>query len=657
MLLPKLNALPQTLQTLSTFGGLNEEETAPEGSWVDCNNMSARNYPSISTRNHMTKIAKAITDMSKEPYGMIGGEDLVLFRSSIESGKTVTDLYRITKDGNYEDMTSFARKNGFISFTPGKKKICRIGGNFLILPDKIIVEGHKTEDIYEENVETSPGIYEDVYKYNNGVMFHMCYPTDAVATLKKDTSQYIPSYSATVKNVEEYNFAATAPSDKTKVWYNTSDDSTYKWNPVTSAWDEFSDNHVEIQMQYQGSTHELMKPYGFKAGESVNFRTEDSSMITTTGSGSSNRIGQCLSLLGYHTLTYADNESGVYRFSGLIGGSVKLMSVVGGTWYLERKMPTLDYAVECKNRLWGCHYDGNINEIYASALGDLISWNKYDGLSTDSYAASVGTGADFTGAVNLNGNPVFFKSDRFYTVYVSSSGAHQIVETISPGVKYGFGDSVAIFNSDVYYMGEDGVYKFSGSYPTKVSPNIHLKQYESGVAGISSENYILTTSKDSSVCTYVYNTVRRIWHKWSGFKSVAYCTVKDVVYFLNEKGELYTAFGEDSYLADRRDYDHEGKFDWYAETGMIGYTDGRAKRIARVTIRADIPDGSCMKVYVRYDDNQYWEEVKEITSMLGSAIANIKPRRCDHFRYKIVGNGDCRIYTISKYYERASIRP
>ena len=92
--------------------------------------------------------------------------------------------------------------------------------------------------------------------------------------------------------------------------------------------------------------------------------------------------------------------------SGVLEGQKHMRGLV-----LSRTVPEMDYVIECGNRLWGCRAGtdrlGNpVNEIYASKLGDFRNWNCFMGLSTDSYAVTVGTQGPFTGAITYLGNPL-----------------------------------------------------------------------------------------------------------------------------------------------------------------------------------------------------------------------------------------------------------
>ena len=64
-----------------------------------------------------------------------------------------------------------------------------------------------------------------------------------------------------------------------------------------------------------------------------------------------------------------------------------------------------------------------VNELYCCALGDFKNWNRFLGISTDAWAASVGSDGAWTGAANYLGYPTFFKEHVIHRIAISSSGA------------------------------------------------------------------------------------------------------------------------------------------------------------------------------------------------------------------------------------------
>ena len=90
----------------------------------------------------------------------------------------------------------------------------------------------------------------------------------------------------------------------------------------------------------------------------------------------------------------------------------------------------------------------------------------------------------------------------------------------------------------------------------------------------------------------------------------------------------------------------ESDFQWFAESGVIGYGDPYKKRLKKVKMRVILPTGSRLAVFASYDDGE-WEPCGE---WIGTGCEPYDiyfiPQRCDRFRYSLSGEGECRIISI-----------
>lgn len=190
---------------------------------------------------------------------------------------------------------------------------------------------------------------------------------------------------------------------------------------------------------------------------------------------------------------------------------------------VSRNLPEMDYVVELGNRLWGCRYVNNpgtsasVNEIYACALGDFKNWNRFMGLSTDSYVASRGCDGEWTGAVAYLDMVVFFKENHIEIVHPSDTGAHRI-ETLhvnGTGVAPRSGQSVVVVDNVVYYHGLFGFYAFTGNVPQKISAQLGENVYSDAVAGeLNGVYYVcVTDTLTSERHLFTYDTKRGIWYR------------------------------------------------------------------------------------------------------------------------------------------------
>jgi hypothetical protein len=65
--------------------------------------------------------------------------------------------------------------------------------------------------------------------------------------------------------------------------------------------------------------------------------------------------------------------------------------------------------------------------------------------------------------------------------------------------------------------------------------------------------------------------------------------------------------------------------------------------------------GAKVEVSMQYDSMGDWEYVYQMTvTSLRSFSIPVRPRRCDHFRLRIEGEGMGRIYSITKTIEQGS---
>ena len=321
---------------------------------------------------------------------------------------------------------------------------------------------------------------------------------------------------------------------------------------------------------------------------------------------------------------------------------------------ISRKMPTLDFIVESKNRLWGCRYGTNedgdtVNEIYACKLGDFKNWNCFMNLSTDSYKVSCGTDGQFTGAITHLGYPLFFKENCVHKVYGDYPSNFQLQDTACRGVQRGSHRSLAIVNETLFYKSGNGVCAYDGSLPVEMSSALGEIRYSDAVAGAHGNKYY-TTMKDAGGVyhLFVYDTAKDMWHKEDNLHVDGFCSYMNEMYGIDhDKKHIITLLGSGT---------QDGKrVPWMVESGLIGMSMPDMKYISRLMVRMSLEVGADVAVSIQYDSMGDWEPVCMMTSTsLRTFSVPVRPRRCDHFRIRIEGEGECRIYSITRTIEQGS---
>lgn len=314
---------------------------------------------------------------------------------------------------------------------------------------------------------------------------------------------------------------------------------------------------------------------------------------------------------------------------------------------IERKCPDMAFVIECQNRLWGCDLEGH--EIYASKLGDPNNWNCFAGISTDSWTATVGSEGEFTGAYSYMGNPIFFKEETILKVSISAYGAHSYRETVARGVQKGSGKSLAQVNELLYYKSPTSVCVYDGNFPQEIGAEFGEIQYSNAVGGGWDNKYYISM-EDNAYNLFVYNTENSMWAREDNTQVLDFIYGENKLFFATP-----TDTGADVYCVSDYEGGKEKPIDWVAESGFIGYTKSEKLYISRFDIRMKMEVGAECKMFIEYDSSGRWEYVWEIVGKGTKSFAiPIRPRRCDHFRYKLVGHGKCTLITVAKQYSEGS---
>lgn len=321
------------------------------------------------------------------------------------------------------------------------------------------------------------------------------------------------------------------------------------------------------------------------------------------------------------------------------------------TLKIYQEIPQMNFVIECKNRLWGCFYgnDGekNLNEIYCCVLGDFKNWNRFLGIASDSYVASVGTDGPWTGAINYLGYPTFFKENHIHRVSVSAAGAHQIVDTPARGVQADSDKSLVIINETLYYKSREDVCAYQGGFPSSISRALGDLRYFKGVGGALGNYYYLKMEDSAGVSSFFSVDISRgIWMREDDLQVINMAVCGGEIYAIADN-KLLALTGKEGVL--------EPPVHWYAETGIQYYEYPDKKYVSRYNLRLKMDKSSRLKISIEYDSDGNWIPSGEIFySGTGTVTVPIRPRRCDHMRLRLEGRGNFRLFSIARYLEVGS---
>ena len=309
---------------------------------------------------------------------------------------------------------------------------------------------------------------------------------------------------------------------------------------------------------------------------------------------------------------------------------------------IERKIPDMDYICESENRLWGCSSDEQT--IYASSLGDPTNFYAYEGLSTDSYALSVGTEGAFTGCCKLTSSVLFWKETKLHKILGSYPAEYSLYTYDIEGLQKGCHKSLQVINEVLFYMGLHGVYAYTGGTPSLISANFGDHAFTDAVAGNDGDSYFLSLREGEETHFLVYETRNGIWVREDDTEAVDFARIGKDMYVLTKDGTVW--------LADGREDD--AGIEWMAQfTPFYETIEGR-KSYSRLLLRLELPKGSWLKAEVRCDGG-LWKECGKVVGREHDVVPlRIALNRCDKFEIRLRGKGPCTILSMLREFRVGS---
>ncbi|MBS7174654.1 MAG: hypothetical protein KH050_10365 [Clostridiaceae bacterium] len=317
-----------------------------------------------------------------------------------------------------------------------------------------------------------------------------------------------------------------------------------------------------------------------------------------------------------------------------------------GGLIVHRKLPPMDFVTESENRLWACSSEKH--EIYASKLGDPKNWYCYEGISTDSYAVTVGSDGDFTGACTYLGNILFFKEDTVHKIYGSQPSNFQVMSSSIRGVAKGSEKSLAIVNETLYYQSRNGIVAYAGSAPTKISEALGEEAYHSVHAGAIGNKYYASMCRgENEWHLFVWDEGKGMWHREDNTHALGFAALSGELYYLDaDTSCLKTVVGNDP----------EEVF-WLAQFGEWNDSSFDKKYISKIQVNAQLSEHATLEIALKTDSAPLWETVYRVTSSEKRTYTiPILPRRCERFQCRLSGKGMCKIFSIAKTVEFGSER-
>lgn len=370
------------------------------------------------------------------------------------------------------------------------------------------------------------------YTYRNGILVYTT--AEGIYLDGKGTLTAIPGLSAGDKTLVNIGAYIVILPDWSLI--NTADAE----NPVTMAKGavltgdllEYNQNQTKptvsiYKLFYVDAPTTEVTASGLAVGDSVKLswtygKRKMSKQLTINNIGIESYTGSGMTSIGFDT---SDMPNTMWFYTeGRAMDQFRVPRITGAT--IQRVMPDLDYVVEYNNRLWGC--SSKNHEIYCSKLGEPLVWGAYSGISTDSWAATVGTDGDFTGACVFNGCVLFFKEDCVHSVYGTKASNFTVTTYTVRGVQKGSAKSLCISEGLLYYKAPEGIFTFNGSASSRFDGKLCVDRDSRTACGTADDRYIVMAMSDGTV--FYYDKLHSVWYNR---------TLPNVISMHNFSGSLY----------------------------------------------------------------------------------------------------------------------
>ncbi len=491
-----------------------------------------------------------------------------------------------------------------LHLTNTPKQFVSMGALVLIWPDKVVFN---TSTLTLERIERS-------------------FTTQTTITYQLSRQDGTPY---PVTDITASDTAPENPSDG-DIWIDTSSTPHVLkvYSVYSEAWTEVFTTYIKIECLNVG--------WAFNKGDGVTITGSDIAALNNT-----------------HVVQSCGDD-----YIVVIGILDEVTQQTGSNITVSRTVPDMDFLTEHNNRVWGCSSANH--EVYCCKLGDPYNWNVFDGLSTDSYAATIGSDGDFTGAVTYGNYVLFFKSDKVHYIQGDRPANFVIGEKALRGVEKGSEKSLTIVDEVLYYKSPEGVVAYTGSYPDNLYEPFGEIRYKNAVGGGARSKYYVSMQSvdDNSWHTLCFDTKKGLWYKEDDLHVTYFATWNNELWYMDDDNNFGTIFGttgnNTSYIV-VGETEEEGPIDWYVETGNIGLDLPDEKYVSRILIRMSVDTDTELSVLVQYDSSGIWTGARTVhTHSLNSFTIPVIPARCDHMKIRIQGTGACKIYSISKEIENGS---
>lgn len=602
------------LVTQNAFGGINNSIGAEEGEIISTMNVSADNYPVLSSRKEGIS-GLAIPEDARKLYAfkVIDGKPAYILYEEDTNEEYIFNVYL------YYGYKKIGKLNAdFLNEATIKmSNIVRMGNLLcLYLDDKTLGKSGYIYDLRAESAKDYSQTEIDMIKD-----FPQNY-ADIMIEGQIILAKYRYTIGSEQITEERYFIYASGKWQEFTAFYKMA------WSATVSG--QFIDGTLNGTAA-TGNTLKCFRPSRWTYNDRLNV---GDAVTVDAGANSKTAIIREIS------------EDGTYIYLRFSENTWQTTSETE-TVKISRNIPPMDFVFEHENRLWG--YAGK--EIFCSRLGEPASWYTYEDTADSAWAAQIGSG-EITGACSYM-HPMFFTEDKIYTILGDEPDNFTFSVTPSTyGCAYQSWDSFAVVGAYLYYHSPWGFVRYTGGIPQLISKALGNAVFTNAHAGGAGNKYYVTCVdiKDNARC-FVFDTMRGTWHEQTAIKDTSYAA---------DGNEMYSAtwHGVWKYVLEHDEQDPTTEFDGEMPSSVvfapIKFSSIKKKQIKTIYVRHDVEGELRVKLFEDGIENTSFS-----TTLTGKGVTEItgRPERSDEFQLKLFGTGQWKVFSIAFEYWEGSAKP
>jgi len=302
-------------------------------------------------------------------------------------------------------------------------------------------------------------------------------------------------------------------------------------------------------------------------------------------------------------------------------------------------LPAIEKATVHMSRLFGIDHD----RVYASGFNDYTMWNLDTADETNTANAWASTtqsnikaGGDLLGITTYDSHVIIFKHDYMQQIN-NNKNPFRVADITSIGTV----DHRTIYevSSVLLFCASDGVYAYTGAYPTKISDKLNILSYENAVCGAYNGEYYVHFRATKT--TYIYNILKGAWGTLDiGKEILSFAEYNSHFYALTSDGYIYlvsTGTASD---------------DWNFTTSLMLNGEIDTRRIHKLSIYADMESGSTVQCWLYKQDGTYFKAFEYEATANISKVFNVMLRMSTAYGHKVKfsGSGNVKVHYMELKY-------